>query len=132
MLTNGRTSLTRSVLLIEKDHNLREGLIELLGLADVTCLDAPSGYEGVSLFQSHQNNIDLVITDSNLLDKNGAMVVQELEALRPDVKVVILSGHDKIQLDFEFETHPNVSVIQKPFNTFDFLDFVNQQLIYGS
>jgi DNA-binding NarL/FixJ family response regulator len=95
MVNNGRPLSPGSVLLIEDDQALREALIELLGLADVTCLDTPSGCEGVRLFRQHRQAIDLVIMDMGLSDTNGAAAIQELEAICPDVKIIVISGQEK-------------------------------------
>lgn len=131
MLTNGHSILPGSVLIIENNQALREVLVELLDLADVTCLDTPSGCEGVNLFQMHQNDIDLVVMDMGLGDINGSMIVEELEAVRPHLKIIIISGQEKKKLDHLFAGHPNVSVVQKPFNTFEFLNIVTGQLGHG-
>ena len=128
MLTNRTVPLPGSVLIIENDNTLRGALVELLEFSDVPCLDTPSGYEGVDLFAHHQNHIDLVIMDMGLSDTNGALIVKELEAIRPGVRVIIISGQEKKRLDLQFEAHPNVSVVQKPFNTFGFLDAVSNYL----
>jgi DNA-binding response OmpR family regulator len=66
--------------------------------------------------------------DMGLRDKDGAVIVQELEAINPSVKIFIVSGQDKKKLEFLFATHLNVSVIQKPFGTFEFLHMVNARL----
>ena len=128
MLMKKTVSSPGSVLIIENDDALREILVELLDFSDVPCLDTRNGCEGVLLFQRHQHDIDLVIMDMGLLDTNGAMVLQKLEAIRPNIKVVIISGQEKKKLDLQFKAHPNVSVVQKPFDTFVFLDVVNNQL----
>jgi CheY-like chemotaxis protein len=128
MLINRPVPSPGAVLIIENDDILREVLVELLGFSNLACLDTASGNEGIRLFERHQNNIDLVIMDMGLWDKNGATVVNELEAVRSNVKVIIISGQEKKILDLQFEAHPNVAVIQKPFNTFGFLDTVSRYL----
>jgi CheY-like chemotaxis protein len=129
MLTNGRVSSPGSVLIIESDNVLRSILVELLEFSAVHCWETASGYEGVSLFKRHQNDIRLVITDMRLPDHNGAIVVDELETICPDVKVIVVSGQDKNKLELQFESHPNVSVVQKPFSTFRFLNMISEQLL---
>jgi len=128
MLIDSPVRSIGSVLIIENDDVLREVLVELMDFSNLACWDTPSGSEGIRLFERHQKNIDLVIMDMGLWDKNEAMVVQELEAVRPDVKVIIISGQEKKILDLQFKAHPNVAIIQKPFNTFGFLDKVGSYL----
>lgn len=130
MLTNRTVPPPGSVLIIENDNTLRGALVELLGFSDVPCLDTSSGYEGLALFIHHQNYIDLVIMDIGLSDTNGAQILQELEAIRPGVKVIVISGQEKKGLDHQFEAYPNVSVVQKPFNTLSFLDAVGTYLTH--
>ena len=132
MLNKGRTSPPGSVLIIEDDNTLREVLIELLSLSNVSCFGTYSGGEGIELFVGHQRDIDLVVMDMGLQDKNGAEIVQTLQAIRPDVEIIIISGRDKKGLEQLFAAYPYVSVMQKPFNTFRFLDTVNNRLDYLS
>lgn len=128
MFTNGRISPSGSALIIESDDDLRGVLAELLELVGISCWSTPSGCEGVHLFAAHQDVVKLVIMDMGLRDKDGAVIVQELEAINPSVKIFIVSGQDKKKLELLFATHPNVSVIQKPFDTFEFLHMVNARL----
>lgn len=128
MLMKKTISSPGSVLIIENDDALREILVELLDFSEVPCLDTRDGCDGVLIFKRHQNDIDLVIMDMGLLDTNGAIVLQELEAIRPNIKVIIISGQEKKKLDLQFKAHPNVSVVQKPFDTFAFLRVVSNQL----
>jgi DNA-binding NtrC family response regulator len=128
MLTDRTVPPPGSVLIIENDNTLRGALVELLEFSHVPCLDTPSGCEGIDLFIHHQEHIDLVIIDMGLSDTNGALILQKLEAIRPGVKVIIISGQEKKRLDHQFEAYPNVSVVQKPFNTFGFLDAVSNYL----
>ena len=128
MLIKKTVSSPSFVLIIENDDTLREILVELLDFSDVPCLDTRDGCEGVLLFEHHQHDIDLVIMDMGLFDTNGATVLQELEAIRPNVKVIIISGQEKKKLDLQFKAHANVSVVQKPFDTFAFLKVVSNQL----
>lgn len=129
MMTHNTAPPPGSVLIIENDNALREVLVELLDFSDVSSLNTPDGLEGIRLFEHYQNSIDLVVMDMGLPDKSGDVVVKELEAIRPDVKVIIISGQDKKKLDLQFAAQPNITVVQKPFDTFGFLDIVSKRLL---
>ena len=131
-MSNDNSSQPVSVLIIENDDFLREVIIDLLGFSDLSCLDTPSGLEGVRLFQQYQDNIDLVILDMGLPDKNGDKVVQELHDICPDIEIVIISGRPKEILDQLFQTCVHVSVVQKPFEAFWFSDMVNELIGHQS
>ncbi len=84
--------------LIVDDHILiREGLKKLLL--------SQSGFEVVGEFNNaasatefvRNNEIDLMILDINLPDKSGIEVLSEVKALKPEIKVLILSAYPEEQ-----------------------------------
>lgn len=52
---------------------------------------ASSGYE--ALRQIRQGSFDLVITDINMPDINGIELTKEVRLLKPDMRVVWITGH---------------------------------------
>ncbi|MGH9716648.1 MAG: response regulator [Candidatus Acidiferrales bacterium] len=57
-------------------------------------LDAPTGEEGLRLFQS--NKIDAVIVDYWMSGMNGLVVAREIKKLKPAVPIIVLSGFPEL------------------------------------
>jgi DNA-binding NtrC family response regulator len=104
------------ILIIENEAYVREALTDILEIVGLKAINTQNGREAITAFQSLQSSIDLVIMDMRLPDMDGTQILQELEAIQPNVKVIVASGEDKQKLLRHFAAHPNVSVLQKPYD----------------
>src|SRR5690606_11040663 len=57
-------------------------------------ITADSGSSGISVFQRHHADIDLVLLDLTMPGLSGAEVLRELVAIDPSVEIVITSGFE--------------------------------------
>jgi DNA-binding NarL/FixJ family response regulator len=83
-------------LLIVEDHELtRFGLKTTFEDVDYidTMYEASSAEEAIEIFKN--NPIDIVIMDLGLPNMNGIDATQAMKALKPEVKVVILTSHSE-------------------------------------
>jgi CheY-like chemotaxis protein len=55
-------------------------------------LKATSGYEGIRIFQTYRNQIEIVICDMIMPKMDGLELVHRLRAISPCVKVLLSSG----------------------------------------
>ncbi len=91
-------SLTRedrgTLLLIEDETMLREMAKTMLSRMGYKVLAAKDGSEGVKLFQNHLDEIRVVLSDLTMPGMNGWETRTALRQIRPDIPVIIASGHD--------------------------------------
>ncbi len=90
---NGRK---RAKILIVDDHPItRHGLAQLLNHeADLSvCGEAEDAQRALSLVKSAQP--DLVLSDITMTGKSGLELIKEMQALHPQVAVLVLSMHDE-------------------------------------
>ncbi|AHF77434.1 Winged helix family two component transcriptional regulator [Sodalis praecaptivus] len=80
-----------AILVIDDDVAICELLNDVLSEHVFTVYTCHQGYEGLSLLQQHPD-IALVLLDLVLPDTNGLLVLQQLQRLRPDLLVIMLSG----------------------------------------
>lgn len=80
-----------AILAIDDDVAICELLNDMLSEHVFTVYTCHQGYEGLSLLQQHPD-IALVLLDLVLPDTNGLLVLQQLQRLRPDLLVIMLSG----------------------------------------
>ena len=82
--------------LVVDDHPLmRAGLVQLITHEPdlCVCCQAESASQALDGVRNHAP--DLVIADISLPGKNGLELIKDLQALRPDLPVLVLSMHDE-------------------------------------
>ncbi|MCB9877336.1 MAG: sigma-54-dependent Fis family transcriptional regulator [Planctomycetes bacterium] len=106
----------RGTVLIVDDHRaVREELAFALdydGWKTREAADGPSGLE-----QAQDPTVDLVLLDVKLPGMDGLEVLQKLKELRPDVPVVMISGHGDLDTAVLAVRRGAYDFLQKPFAT---------------
>jgi len=104
-----------TILLVEDDEGVIKVAKRMLKQYGYNLLIASNAQEGKKIFQEHKD-IQLLFTDIMLTGfENGRDLAEELKALRPEIKVLFMSGYaDGIILN-EDALDKSVSFIQKPF-----------------
>ena len=82
------------LLYVDDNYELCETYTEFFQeiFKEVDC--AHNGYEGLQLFR--QNEYDLVITDINMPRMNGFSLIREIQKIRPDQRVIVVSAYSEI------------------------------------
>jgi CheY-like chemotaxis protein len=88
----------------------------MLKLLNYSVLTARSGAEALSVFEAHQDRIDLVILDMIIPDMDGAQIFQRLKQLAPNQKVLLASGYSLKGKAAALLENGCSGFIQKPFN----------------
>jgi CheY-like chemotaxis protein len=102
------------VLLIEDEAFLRELLVENLQDAGYAVLEASDGSAALELLQSDRR-IDVLLSDIKLPDMDGYQIAQAGHALRPELKVILMTGYAPTPLPAALQTVVH-GVLQKPFS----------------
>jgi CheY-like chemotaxis protein len=74
-------------------------------------LEAHSGEEALAMFAKNGNGVHLVLTDVIMPGMNGADLAAELLKIRPDLRIVFMSGYPSDQVN-----RPDMAFLPKPFN----------------
>jgi YesN/AraC family two-component response regulator len=119
-----------TILLVDDEDLLREGVREILEMSDYTVIEARDGEEALSLFAI--NNVDLVISDIVMPNMDGVDFVSRLRESFPDVPILTISGGSRVVsarfgLDSALLSGANAS-LTKPFNAKQLLEKVQQLL----
>ncbi len=85
------------ILCIDDNPDWLVGLKVLLGEEDYEVLVASSGSEGLELYASQP--VDAVILDYQMPEMMGDRVAAQMKLAKPDVPIVLLSGHDWLPED---------------------------------
>ena len=84
---------TETVLLVEDEEALRRAVAEFLSLRGYTVLEARDGLDALSITKNHGSTIDLAVTDVVMPRMSGGELASELLRLRPETRVLFLSGY---------------------------------------
>ncbi len=103
-----------TILIIDDEKNIREGLAANFELEDYNVKTAASGKEGLDLIS--KGDIDLVITDLRMPGISGEEVLQHVATETPGIPVIILTGHGSIDAAVNAMRHGAYDFLTKPLN----------------
>ena len=106
---------TETLLIIEDEETLRELLRSSLVLKGYTLLTAQDGKKGVEMYQSHQKEIALVVSDIGLPFLDGQEVFNRIRKINSKAKVILASGFFDPETRSEMYKAGLKEFIQKPY-----------------
>jgi PAS domain S-box-containing protein len=104
-----------SLLLVEDEEIVRQMMREILEMSGYQVLEAASGPEALAICQRHEGPIHAVITDVVMPRMSGRELAERLRQLRPQTKVVYMSGYTDDAIVRHGVLDEGVTFIQKPF-----------------
>ncbi|HLW55163.1 MAG TPA: ATP-binding protein [Candidatus Angelobacter sp.] len=109
-----RASGGETILLVEDQDALRELSRSALELEGYHVITARNCEDAVELTKVYSGPIDLVLTDVVLPKLSGREVARQVRALRPEVRVIYMSGYAPSELFDRGVIEPGSSFLQKP------------------
>jgi CheY-like chemotaxis protein len=119
---------TGTILLAEDDtdvRNLSRWALEEFGYE---VIEASDGLEAIRKFTENRDKIQLLLLDVVMPHKNGAEVFDEIRKLKPDIKVLFMSGYPADLLRKEDVLEAGSHFIAKPVSPKNLLREVNRVL----
>jgi CheY-like chemotaxis protein len=107
---------SETVLVVENEASVREGICEFLRQHGYTVLSADSGEQALLISGRYASMINLLIADLILPGMGGRELSQRLVELRPEVKVIHMSGHTHRSGLNISERESATTFLQKPFS----------------
>ena len=87
---------------------------EILELQGYKILDAENGIEALKVSEEHEGQIHLMITDVVMPKMGGRELEKRLHPLRPEMKVVYMSGYTDDAILHHGVLKPGIEFLQKP------------------
>jgi CheY-like chemotaxis protein len=106
---------TETILLVEDEESLRDLVRECLEASGYTVREARHGSEGLQVCETHEGAIDLLLTDGGGGGMSGRELAQHVRALRPQVRVLYMSGYTDDAVVVHGVVSAEVAFLQKPF-----------------
>jgi PAS domain S-box-containing protein len=105
---------TETVLLAEDGTEVREITKRLLEDNGYNVITAADGQEAINEFMVHKNEIQLVLLDVIMPNKNGKEVYDEIKQIKPDIKVLFMSGYPADVIHLHGILEKGFAYIEKP------------------
>lgn len=103
-----------TVLIIDDEENIRNGLAANFELEDYEVKTASNGKDGLDLVA--KGDIDLVITDLRMDGISGEEVVKRVTTETPGIPVIVLTGHGSIDAAVDAMKSGAYDFLTKPLN----------------
>ena len=117
-----------TILVIDDEENIRNGLAANFELEDYNVKTASSGKEGLALIS--KGDIDLVITDLRMDGISGEEVVRHVSTKTPGIPVIVLTGHGSIDAAVNAMRDGAYDFLTKPLNL-DQLNMIVKRALEG-
>ena len=108
---------SETVLLVEDEDGVRALMRQVLHKHGYHVLEARHGGEALLLCERHQGKIDMLLTDVVLQQMSGRELAERLLKLRPEMKVLYVSGYADDAIVHHGVLTAGIAFLQKPFTT---------------
>lgn len=105
------------ILVVEDDDNVRKLAREILDQAGYTVMPFQKGRQALEYCRNPNNPVDLLLTDVIMPEMSGRELVEQVQALRPDISILYMSGYTDDAIVRHGVLSSEVCFLQKPFTT---------------
>ncbi len=112
------------ILLVEDDILLSQMLSHLLKTHGYGITSVYSGDKAIEMFEKLKKEIDLVILDFDLPEKDGYAVAQEIKQINPQVKIILTTGFIEPEIKQKIEKLNDILFFEKPYDPENILEVI--------
>lgn len=94
-------------------RELTKSMLENYGYRVVT---APNGFLGITCFEQHQNEIKVVVSDTDMPFVDGFTAIRSIRKLKPDVWIIIASGGKRNPEQMRDIDTKHLTILNKPYS----------------
>ncbi len=102
------------VLIVDDEEELIETLVERLDIRDIAAVGVHSGRKAIETLESE--TFDVVILDVKLPGENGVEIMKNIKKIKPNLPVILLTGHMSKEVSDEGLKAGAIDYIIKPIN----------------
>jgi two-component system cell cycle sensor histidine kinase/response regulator CckA len=104
-----------TVLVVEDEEKVRKLIVEILGRQGYRVLEASHGDEALLIHEKQDGPIHLILVDVVMPGMSGSKLAKRLASLRPETKILYMSGYTDNAIVHHGVLARGVNYIQKPF-----------------
>ena len=123
-----RTPKGETVLVVEDEEALREVTKRIFTRNGYRVLTAAGGPQALDIARSHDGEIHLLVTDVVMPQMLGKEVADKVQAIKPGIEVLYMSGYARPVLASQGRLDPGVALVEKPFSEAELLAAAGQVL----
>jgi len=119
---------TEMVLVAEDDYSVRTLTKNLLQENGYTIIEAANGEEAIQKFMNHAGEVQLLLLDVIMPQKNGWEAYDIIRRVRPDIRVIFMSGYTADVFQKRAIPEKTMNVLSKPIPPSDLLKAIRREL----
>jgi len=100
------------ILIVDDDQSIRRSLRDILEFEKFTVSEAADGLEGIAAIK--KESYDVILLDIKMSKMDGMEALERIQILRPDIPVIMISGHATIDTAVEAVKKGAFDFISKP------------------
>jgi signal transduction histidine kinase len=105
---------TETVLILEDEPGVRRLAVQVLESAGYTVLAAENAEQALELFKANQDKVAMLLTDVVLPGTGGPALAKQLQAIKPGLKVLFMSGYTDNAIVHHGVLDAGVNFLEKP------------------
>lgn len=114
------------VLLLDDEEELVQTLVERLELRNIDAKAATDGHAALEMI-SHEH-FDVVVADLKMPGLGGLEVIEILRDRYPDVKILVITGHGRVEEERDLTISGVHEILMKPFSIDTLVTAINNAL----
>jgi two-component system, cell cycle sensor histidine kinase and response regulator CckA len=122
-------STTTTILIIDDEAGIADMAREVLESESFSVLVELNPIVGIEIYKQHQNDIGLVLLDLTMPEMSGKEVMELLQEINPDLKIIISSGYTESEVKQKIGKSRPCGFIQKPYPLESLLSMVKKLLL---
>lgn len=115
-LTPGDLSGSESILFVEDDEEVSRFAFDSLTSLGYHVSRAANGHLAFELFITREGKFDIIVTDLVMPELNGKEFVKKVKKIKPDIRVIYVSGYTDNHIVHDGMLETGVNFIQKPYS----------------
>jgi PAS domain S-box-containing protein len=119
---------SQTIMVVEDEPGVLNLVVHTLRKQGFSVFETTDPEHGVTLFEEHQDEIDMLLTDVVMPFMSGPTLAQLLTQKKPELKVLFMSGHTDNKVSFEKILEQGVPFLPKPFASDTLLKKVRETL----
>jgi hypothetical protein len=116
-----RTPKGETVLVVEDEAALREVTKRIFTRNGYRVITAANGPEALDIARDHPGDVHLLVTDVVMPHMLGKEVAEKMQAVKPGIAVLYMSGYARPVLASQGRLDAGVALVEKPFSAADLL-----------
>jgi DNA-binding NtrC family response regulator len=116
----------KTILVVDNEETMRETLLKILQREGYDILTAADGQAALEIIR--ERKVHLILSDVCMPRVDGNRLLKLAKAILPDVEIVLMTGHGKIEMGLEALKEGAFDFIQKPFTKLTLNKTIKQAL----